>query len=110
MWQSLLDMRSDPVLEADVTKSDIIGMDRNRRVSGRAVIRCRIKERISGIDLLQKLLHRSETRGFRPYFLGATPEILAKARATVSARRPAIRFAGTRNGYLHRQPETRKCR
>ena len=101
----LVNMRSDPVLAADVKNSDVVGIDGMGILWAARLLSLPVKERVAGIDLLQRLLPVCADEGFHPFFLGAKPEVVRKACAAVTARHPAIRFAGTRDGYFSRDQE-----
>lgn len=96
----LVNTRRDPVLSADVTSSDLVGIDGMGIVWAARLLGLPVQERVSGIDLLTELLAVCSQDGFRPYFLGATPEVLELCERQVLAKYPAIRFAGLRDGYF----------
>jgi N-acetylglucosaminyldiphosphoundecaprenol N-acetyl-beta-D-mannosaminyltransferase len=98
-------MRSDPLLAADVTGSDLIGIDGMGIVVGARLFGLPVRERVPGIDLLQNILEVCANEGFRPFFLGATPDVVRRAAAEIVAKYPAIRFAGMRDGYFHPDQE-----
>ena len=52
-----------------------------------------VTTRVTGVDLLNELLAVCEREGFRPYFLGATPEVLQ--RAAVQSLRANTRTSGS---------------
>ncbi|MGB9114627.1 WecB/TagA/CpsF family glycosyltransferase [Bradyrhizobium sp.] len=101
----LVNMRFDPVLAEDVKNSDLIGIDGMGIVLAARLLGFHVKERVAGIDLFEEALATCATDGFRPFFLGATPEILARAVAAVRTRFPAIQFAGFRDGYFKQNQE-----
>lgn len=96
----LVNTRRDPVLSADVTSSDLVGIDGMGIVWAARLLGLPVQERVSGIDLLTELLAVCSQDGFRPYFLGATPKVLELCERQVLAKYPAIRFAGLRDGYF----------
>jgi N-acetylglucosaminyldiphosphoundecaprenol N-acetyl-beta-D-mannosaminyltransferase len=101
----LVNMRTDPVLAADVKSSDIIGIDGMGILMAAKFSGFTVKERVAGIDLLQRLLVVCADEGFRPFFLGATPRVLREASDAVTARHPNIRFAGMHDGYFSADQE-----
>jgi N-acetylglucosaminyldiphosphoundecaprenol N-acetyl-beta-D-mannosaminyltransferase len=103
----LVNMRTDPVLAEDVKNSDLIGIDGMGILLAARLLGLPAKERVAGIDLLQELLAVCANESFRPFFLGATPGVVRKARATVTAKHPTIRFAGMHDGYFdaNREPQ-----
>ena len=96
----LVNSRSDPVLAADVANSDLVGIDGMGIVWGARLLGHRVPERVAGIDLLCELLAVCANDGFKPYFLGATHDTLQQAVTNVQAKHPALRFAGSRDGYF----------
>lgn len=96
----LVNMRADPVLAEDVKSGDIIGIDGMGILIAAKLSGLPAKERVAGIDLLQELLAVCANEGFRPFFLGATSDVVRKACDAVTAMHPRIRFAGMRDGYF----------
>lgn len=96
----LVNMRSNLLLAEDVKSSDLIGIDGAGILLAARVLGLPARERVAGIDLLQEILIVCANEGFRPFFLGATPEVLQKASATVISKHPGIRFAGIHHGYF----------
>lgn len=101
----LVNMRSDPMLAADVVNSDVVGVDGMGIVWAAKCMGIPIKARVAGIDLLNATLALCEREGFKPYFLGATPEILDQAVRLTTRRYPSIRFAGAQHGYFSESQE-----
>ena len=96
----LVNARSDRVLAADISSSDVVSIDGMGIVWGARLLGLPVKERVAGVDLLARLLAVCAEDGFRPYFLGATGELLQLAVAQAHARYPGLRFAGFRDGYF----------
>lgn len=101
----LVNMHSDPLLNADVRGSDIIGIDGMGILVAARLCGIPARQRVSGVDLLTELLVVCAEEGFRPYFLGATPEVLEKAVANARVRHPSLTFAGSRDGYFRPDQE-----
>jgi N-acetylglucosaminyldiphosphoundecaprenol N-acetyl-beta-D-mannosaminyltransferase len=96
----LVNMRSDLVLADDVRSSDLVGVDGMGIVWAARSLGIPIKERVAGIDLFDKLLEVCAAEGFKPFFLGATPEVVDRAAKQAVNRHPTICFAGLRDGYF----------
>jgi N-acetylglucosaminyldiphosphoundecaprenol N-acetyl-beta-D-mannosaminyltransferase len=96
----LVNARSDRVLAADVSSSDVVSIDGMGIVWGARLLGLPVKERVAGVDLLARLLAVCAEDGFRPYFLGSTGELLQLAVAQAHTRHPGLRFAGFRDGYF----------
>ena len=57
------------------------------------------KRELLELICLQALVERCAERGYRPYFLGAKQEIVARVVEILERRHPALKIAGWRNGY-----------
>lgn len=64
-----------------------------------------LKERVNGTDLMMALIERSAEKGYRPFFLGAKEEIVAKLVQILQARYPRLHVAGWHDGYWSAQEE-----
>lgn len=96
----LITMRRDPELYRDVVESDVINADGMGIVWGARLLGLPVPGRVAGIDLMERLLELCARRGYRPYILGARPEVLGRAVARIQERHPALRLAGWRDGYF----------
>jgi N-acetylglucosaminyldiphosphoundecaprenol N-acetyl-beta-D-mannosaminyltransferase len=101
----LVRMRSNATLRDDVCASDIVGVDGMGIVWGARLAGIPIPERVSGIDLMQALLAECASRGYRPYFLGATAEVVQRAADVTSRLYPTLQFAGLHDGYFKAESE-----
>lgn len=101
----LINMRSDPVLAADVANSDIVGIDGMGILWGARAVGLPATARVAGVDLLGELLAVCAQEGFRPYFLGATPAALRQAARRVRESHPSLVLAGLQDGYFKREQE-----
>ncbi len=102
----LVDMRRNAELRQDVLASDIINADGMGVVMAGRLLGLRLRNRVAGIDLMMALLELCAGEGFRPYFLGATPEVLQHAAAAAVERFPGLRLAGTHHGYFGPEQES----
>ena len=59
-----------------------------------------VPERVAGVDLMERIFALCAREGFRPYLLGARPEVLAQAVAELRRRHPALAIAGQQHGYF----------
>jgi len=103
----LVNMQTDKLLATDVIGSDLVGIDGMGIVLAARFLGIPVKERVPGIDLFHELLALCAARGFRPYLLGATTEIVQKAAKEAARKYPGLNFAGIRDGYfrLEQEPE-----
>jgi N-acetylglucosaminyldiphosphoundecaprenol N-acetyl-beta-D-mannosaminyltransferase len=81
--------------EADLVTADGISVVWASRLLGQ-----RLKQRVTGIDLFQRLVKHAAERGLSVYLLGAREESVRGAVAQLTARHPNLQVAGYRNGYF----------
>jgi len=101
----LVNMRRDPVLAADVLGSDLVGIDGMGIVWAARCLGIPIRERVAGIDLFYALLGLCAAEGYKPFFLGATPDVVRKSMDQAIKKHPTLRFAGSRDGYFAPEQE-----
>ena len=102
----IVNMRRDEELRQDVLNSDIINVDGAGIVLGCRVMGQGKVPRVTGIDLMEELLALCAKNSYRPYILGAKPEILEQAVKNIQNRYPTLQFAGWRDGYFKPEDET----
>jgi len=59
-----------------------------------------VTERVTGFDLLQRLMHQGESRRWKVYLLGTSQEIIEAAAEKLQLQYPQIRIVGYRNGFF----------
>jgi N-acetylglucosaminyldiphosphoundecaprenol N-acetyl-beta-D-mannosaminyltransferase len=60
-----------------------------------------LRERVTGIDLIEPLVERSSTAGdLRFFLLGGAPGVAERAAAALRARHPGASIVGTHDGYF----------
>jgi N-acetylglucosaminyldiphosphoundecaprenol N-acetyl-beta-D-mannosaminyltransferase len=95
-----VNIRRDEELRADVFGADLVGVDGMGIVVGARLFGVRVPERVAGVDLMQNVLTLCAEQGFRPYLLGARPEVLETALAELRRRHPGLSIAGSHHGYF----------
>ncbi len=93
-------MRKDPLLQRDVVESDIVSPDGMGIVWGARLLGIPLRERVTGVDMMLELLALCDREGFRPFILGAAPDVLQQACAVIEARYPRLTIAGSHHGYF----------
>jgi N-acetylglucosaminyldiphosphoundecaprenol N-acetyl-beta-D-mannosaminyltransferase len=86
--------------EADLVTADGMSVVWASRLLGRA-----ISERVTGIDMFEKLVARAAETGRSIYFLGAKEHSLRALVETLRQRHADLRVAGYRNGYFAAEEE-----
>lgn len=92
--------RKDPLLRESILASDVVQADGQSIVWASRVLGLPVRERVAGIDLMDRLLRHSVDRNYRVYFLGASEAVLRTALEKMERRYPGLRIAGARNGYF----------
>jgi N-acetylglucosaminyldiphosphoundecaprenol N-acetyl-beta-D-mannosaminyltransferase len=59
-----------------------------------------LTERVSGVELVERLCALSPQKGYRLFFFGAAPGVAAQAAERMQAKYPGAEFVGTRNGFF----------
>jgi N-acetylglucosaminyldiphosphoundecaprenol N-acetyl-beta-D-mannosaminyltransferase len=96
----VVNMRRDDDLRASVEACDIINIDGMGVVWGARWLGNDVPERVSGVDLFQKLLALAAQRGYPVFLLGAKPEIVEKVAERVTVQHPGLTVAGYHHGYF----------
>ena len=103
----IVKMESNQSLRTTVLDCDLITVDGQPVVWVSRLLKCPIKERVTGVDLFDALIGRCAERGLRPYLLGARQGIVAKAVDVLKAKYPKLSLAGWRNGYWTADEESK---
>jgi N-acetylglucosaminyldiphosphoundecaprenol N-acetyl-beta-D-mannosaminyltransferase len=98
-------MRKDERLRQIVGASDLVSADGQSVVWASRLLEKPLPERVTGIDLMQKLLQLAESRGYRVYLLGATEEVVIKLKEVLRRQHPGLNVVGWRNGYFSSREE-----
>jgi N-acetylglucosaminyldiphosphoundecaprenol N-acetyl-beta-D-mannosaminyltransferase len=98
-------MQKDPQLRESVVNADIINADGQAVVWASRLLGRPLKERVAGIDLMEKLVNIAYLNGYKVFFLGAKEDIVRTVVEHYSnIYSPAI-IAGYRNGYFSKEDE-----
>ncbi|MEM9141123.1 MAG: WecB/TagA/CpsF family glycosyltransferase, partial [Pseudomonadota bacterium] len=101
----LVKMSDDPLLRRDVEGADLITADGMGIVLAGRLLGARLPERVTGIDLMDRTLGLCARKGFRPFLLGARPEVLRTAAYRLQIKHPGLRIAGMHHGYFAEEDE-----
>lgn len=102
----LAQMRANPELQSHVVANDVINADGQTVVWLSRLGKTPIPERITGIDLFQRLVALAAERGYRIFILGAKQETVAKVAEGLSRTYSPDLIAGWRSGYFGREEES----
>jgi N-acetylglucosaminyldiphosphoundecaprenol N-acetyl-beta-D-mannosaminyltransferase len=93
-------MREDPAVGEAVREAAIVSADGAPVVWASRLLGDPLPSRVAGADLMHGVLALCERKGYRPYILGAQPEVLHRAVAALRRQYPRLRLAGYRDGYF----------
>ncbi len=86
--------------QCDIINADGIGIVWASRFLGEE-----LPERVTGIDLMDNLIHLAAEQGLKPYFFGAHQEVVEKTVQHYQQKLPNLKIAGFRNGYYKEEDE-----
>jgi N-acetylglucosaminyldiphosphoundecaprenol N-acetyl-beta-D-mannosaminyltransferase len=65
-----------------------------------------LRERVTGVELVERLCQRAAKEGLPVYFFGGAEGVAADAAAILEVRFPGLIVAGTRNGFFSKEEES----
>lgn len=92
----LVMMKNDGRLRAIVNGCPVVNADGQSVVWAARLLGIRLPGRVTGIDLMQRLLERAPSEGWRVYLLGAQSDVVSRLAAELSRK---VAIAGWRDGY-----------
>jgi N-acetylglucosaminyldiphosphoundecaprenol N-acetyl-beta-D-mannosaminyltransferase len=92
--------QDDKELLAAVAQSEVITADGQSVVWAGRLLGLSIPERVTGIDLMHRLLQLADERELRVFLLGARQEVVAAVAERVQREFPRAQIVGSRNGYF----------
>lgn len=96
-------MQNDKELTRIINECPIINADGQSIVWASKFLGNPIPERVAGIDIFTNLLDLCDRKGYRPYFFGATEEVVKEVVCKVKSEYKNIDIAGYRNGYFKKE-------
>ncbi len=91
---------SDANFRSLVESADLVTPDGNGILWAGKYKGHRFAERVSGVDILERLCALSAEKGYRLYFLGAEPGIADLAARQLQAKYPGCKIVGSHHGYF----------
>jgi N-acetylglucosaminyldiphosphoundecaprenol N-acetyl-beta-D-mannosaminyltransferase len=89
-------LQTDVTLRDAVAGCEIITADGQAVVWAGRLLGIPLPERVTGIDLMLRLLAEADGAGLRVYLLGARPDVVAAVSALVAERYPGVDLVGSR--------------
>lgn len=96
----LVNMQKNADLAASVRQCNIVNIDGMGVVWGARLLGHSVPDRVTGVDLFERLLAMAAQKQFPVYLLGATDAVVERTAAIVVNRYPGLRLAGFGNGYF----------
>lgn len=93
-------MHEDPKLRDIINSCPIINADGQSVVWASRLLGQPLPERVTGIDLMQRLIEISAHKGYRLFFFGAREEVISRVVEVLKEKYPSLQIAGYRNGYF----------
>ncbi|WP_088810294.1 MULTISPECIES: WecB/TagA/CpsF family glycosyltransferase [Listeria] len=93
-------MAENSELAKIINDSPLINADGQSIVWAANFLGKHIPERVTGIDLFEKLVEKSAEKGYRVFYFGATEEVVQNVVRIHQEKFPALQIAGCRNGYF----------
>jgi N-acetylglucosaminyldiphosphoundecaprenol N-acetyl-beta-D-mannosaminyltransferase len=96
----IVNAQSDEDLLNILSNADLVTADGMSVVWASRLLGQALKQRVTGIDLFERLVGSAAERHWSVYFFGARDEAVTKVVEVFKARFPNLRVAGFRNGYF----------
>lgn len=96
----LMTAKGDAKLANAIEKADLVVVDGKPLVWTSKWLGVKVPEKVSGVDLMRRLLAVGNERGLSVFLLGTTQERLDVLERVIRAKYPSVTIAGTRNGYF----------
>jgi bacterial polymer biosynthesis proteins, WecB/TagA/CpsF family len=101
----IVSMHDNPVLKESVVNADIINADGQAVVWASKLFGAPLRERVAGIDLMEKLVEMAYLNQYKIFFFGAKESVLKKMVDKYSKQFSPDIIAGYRNGYFKKEEE-----
>ncbi len=96
----LVQAQTDPYFQQLFAKAALITPDSAGVLWAAKRFGTPLKERVSGVDIVQEVCRISADKGYRIYFLGAAPGVAELAAEKLRLRFPGCNIVGARHGYF----------
>jgi len=93
--------RDNSLIADAINKSDIVNIDGMAIYFAVKLLGLNVPERVAGPDLFYNLVKLSAQKGYKPYFLGAKPEVIQAMVERFKAEFPELTIAGFHHGYYN---------
>jgi N-acetylglucosaminyldiphosphoundecaprenol N-acetyl-beta-D-mannosaminyltransferase len=102
--------RAEPELLEVVRHADLVTADGAGVLLATRMKGMRLPERVSGVDLVDRVSELAARKGFRIYLLGASEMVVQATAGVLASRYPGLIIAGIHHGYFSPEDEPRVVR
>jgi N-acetylglucosaminyldiphosphoundecaprenol N-acetyl-beta-D-mannosaminyltransferase len=95
----------DPEFAAIWRRADLVTPDSAGILWAARRLGSPLRERVSGVELAERLCQMSAARGFGVFFLGASPGVAEEAAQAMARRYPGLQVVGTAHGFLNHEEQ-----
>jgi N-acetylglucosaminyldiphosphoundecaprenol N-acetyl-beta-D-mannosaminyltransferase len=92
--------QDDPELRTIISRAELVTPDSVGVLWAAKRQQQRLRERVSGVEIVENLCARSAQSGYRLYFLGAGPGVAEQAATRMREKYPGAQVVGTRDGFF----------
>jgi len=96
----MMQAQRDPALKDILNQADLLIADGAGVVLASRILRRPLKEKVSGIDLVKRILENTRTRPTSFFILGAKPGVAEKAAINIISDYPKAEIKGWHHGYF----------
>lgn len=101
----LINARGNSLLMAAIENADLVAADGMPIVWISRIFGMPLRERVSGIDLMMRLLEKANHYAWSVFFLGATEEVNRAVANKARTEYPGLQMVGRHHGYFSREEE-----
>jgi N-acetylglucosaminyldiphosphoundecaprenol N-acetyl-beta-D-mannosaminyltransferase len=102
---SIVRAQEDAEYQEIVRGADMVTADGRGLVWMARVLGLPVKDRVSGVDMMDRLCALAAQRGYTVYLLGAQPGVAEEAARVMETRYPGLQVAGIQHGYFAAEEE-----
>lgn len=95
----------DPEMREALRSGDLNLPDGAGLVLAAKLLRLPVKERVTGVDIMPRLLELASRKGYSVFFLGTRPEVVPRAAGRARELFPGLQVAGVHHGYFPPEEE-----
>ncbi|PIC56136.1 glycosyltransferase [Sporosarcina sp. P12(2017)] len=97
--EKLMKAKEDPELKALLNRAEFQIPDGIGVILASKLKKGQIRSRVTGIDMMDRVVQEAATRGKRIFLYGAKPGVAEEAAAKLQVMHPNIQIAGVQHGY-----------